>query len=490
MPEQQSPLRLSYEPDDYLCTWNIPDGKGGSAEHPGQLEVLSNRPPKGSVYGRLPLNHDESKEGVFSFSFPQIVEIPALSGTLANGGSVVLLDARITYWTKNQGHVTGSAALLGKGAEPFGRRTSRATFESESPLISTAKFQITALDAILGSAPIKSVKTPGIHPDNPKDLWSANLDLKAKAEWEDEGATLSVGYDGRMRAMDGYEFRLAFSPVATLTVEQGISLRVLIDDFVEPMRRIISIATGKPQDLTYVAVNFEENVDSHQVYGAGITQNPFASSSKEVRSSRSAIRAKGDELSLLDLLLKWRQFTADHHPLVETYGSMLHAHDQHPRSRFLLLIQALEGLHGYETQNEYNRRKADHLSEHKGVIDGLTDLVDRDTLQFLKKFLSRKPHASLDSVLTSMTSALPVDVMDRIAVTSLVENVIRDDSSVTTTENALRVVRNHLAHGVRGYDAFELDEVVQLLELTVRGHAMRILECPENVVRRVFEDSD
>ena len=474
-----------------MCTWNIPDGKGGSAELPGQLEVLPNRAPKGSVYGRLPLNRDEPQGGVFSFSFPQVAEAPTLSGTLANGGSIALLDARITYWTMNQGHITGSAALLGKGGEFFGQHSSQMTVEHDkkAPLVSSVEFQITALDALAGTAPIKSVQTPGIHPDNPKDLWSANLNLEARVEWEKEGTELSVGYDGRMRTTDGYEFRLTFSPVATLTVEQGISLRAAFDEFVEPLRRISSIATGKPQDLTYVAVKLTDTAGQYQVYGTGITQAPFASSARDVRTHRSAIRAKVDELSLLDLILEWRKYAAEHHPLVETYGSMLHAHDQHPRSRFLLLIQALEGLHGYETRNEYSRRRLDHLSKRERVIDSLNNVVDRDVMQFVKKFLSKSPPTSLDAVLKSMTGALPIDIMDRIAATSLVEQVM-SDPSVTTPANALRIVRNNLAHGTRGYDAFELDEVVRILELAVRGHSLIILGCPDEAVKRVFEESD
>ncbi|HEY8986058.1 MAG TPA: HEPN domain-containing protein [Streptomyces sp.] len=491
MPDQQTPLRLSYEPDDYLCTWNIPDGKGGSTELPGQLEVLPNRAPKGSVYGRLPLNRDEPQEGVFSFSFPQVVEAPVLSGTLANGGSVILLDAHITYWTMNQGHVTGSAALLSKGGEFFGRRSPQMTPEhdNEIPLVSSIEFQITALDALTGTAPIASVQTPGIHPDNPKGLWSANLNLEARAEWAKEGVELSVGYNGRMRTADGFEFRLCFSPVATVTFQRGVSLRVAFDEFIEPLRRISSIATGKPQDLTYVAVRLTDIAGQYQVYGTGITQAPFASSEKDVRNHRSAIRAKADELSLLDLVLEWRKYSADHHPLVETYGSMLHAHDQHPRSRFLLLIQALEGLHGYETRNEYDQRRLSHLSKREQVIDSLSSVADRNVMQFLKKFLSKNPPTSLDAVLKSMTGALPVDIMDRIAATSLVTEAM-SNPSVKTPANALRIVRNNLAHGTRGYDAFELDEVVRILELAVRAHSLRILGCPDDVVKRVFEESD
>ena len=177
-----------------------------------------------------------------------------LSGTLANGASVVLLDASLDYWSMGHGYVSGSAALLGNGSAFFGWSPTKTPAEmtNETPLISSVKFQVAGLDAILGSAPIKSVKSPGTHPDNPKDLWSANLDLEATCEWEADGITLSVGYDGQMRAADAYEFRLTFSPVAIVSLSKSVPLRV--DDIVEPLHRIISLATGTSQDLTYVSV--------------------------------------------------------------------------------------------------------------------------------------------------------------------------------------------------------------------------------------------
>jgi hypothetical protein len=57
----------------------------------------------------------------------------------------------------------------------------------------------------------------------------------------------------------------------------------------------------------------------------------------------------------------------------------------------------------------------------------------------------------------------------------------------SSTRSARRVARNNLAHGTRGYDSAMLDETVTLLELVVRAHALRLLGCPDVVVRRVLE---
>jgi ApeA N-terminal domain 1 len=460
-------------------------------ELPGNLDVRPNRPPQGSIYGSVPLQIEKVDSGGYAASFPQVIEVPVLSGVLANGGSVVLLDASLSYTSMRDGRLSGSAALLGKG-RAFNVIPPLAAPDYEvddQPLISSASFQLTGLDAVLGSAPISHVVTPGLSPNNPKNQWSAYLNLEATGEWEVEGITLSVGYDGRMRAMDGYEFKIEFSPVATLNLSQAMSLRAIFDDFIEPLRRIASIAIGGPQELAHVAVELKGHRGEYQVFGTGITQSPFKSSSRKLRTARSALRAMPDNTSLLEIILKWRQCASEHHPLIETYGAMLHAGDQHPRSRFLLLIQALEGLYGYETKEKYNERKSAHIAKREKVIEQGKNHLDEESIKFLKRFLLKNPPTSLESTLRAMVSGLPGNIMDRLAATSLVREAMSDPAAPTTPADALRVVRNNLAHGNRGYDVQMLDEAVRILEFIVRAHSLRILGCPDHVVERVFDES-
>ncbi|MFD1826782.1 MULTISPECIES: hypothetical protein [Mumia] len=55
--------------------------------------------------------------------------------------------------------------------------------------------------------------------------------------------------------------------------------------------------------------------------------------------------------------------------------------------------------------------------------------------------------------------------------------------------DALRIIRNDLAHGTKGYDAYELQQVVAVLERMVRAHALDLLGCPDKVVGRVLTAS-
>jgi hypothetical protein len=46
----------------------------------------------------------------------------------------------------------------------------------------------------------------------------------------------------------------------------------------------------------------------------------------------------------------------------------LHARDQHPRPRFLLLLQAIEGTHGHETKASFAKRQKKHTGARDEVI--------------------------------------------------------------------------------------------------------------------------
>lgn len=483
-------LALTYEPDEYLCTWSVPDGNGGWLKLPGSVDARVNRPPRGQVYGNVPLHDSSTTPGLTAFDFPQRIELPALRASLANGGTLILLDAEVLYWSPGSGHVTGSAALLGKGSGLFEMMKGTVEpAEQPAPRVSRARVQIAALDAVGGTAPISRVANPAL-PGAPKGQWTAHTNPDADVEWTSNGAMLRVGYTGRMRVMDAFEFSLRFSPVATLQLAEGVTLRELVDEYVEPLRRIIAIATGRSRDLTYLAVGVDGETGWFQVFGSGITQEPYESSSNAVRDVFTAVRAHTDELSLLDLINRWRLLHANHHPLIETYGSMLHGADQHPRSRFLLLIQALEGMHGAETREQFDQRAANHTERREAVLAKLMDLTDEglstQDRRFIKDNLQKRPSSSLESALVSMAKALPVNGLDALASTALVQG-LRASGRATSTSDALRHVRNDLAHGNRGYEFHELDEVVSVLERIVRGHALRLLGCPDSVVTRVFD---
>lgn len=469
-------LKLSFAPDDYLATWQLPTAAGGTFEAHGALTVEAGKPPKGTAHGDFDDALEHMAPGVTGF--PQHVEAPVVTGRLSNGANVILINARVTYWVTDQAIIHAAAAII-----------TLADVTSEEALFKQCEVQIGGLDAIAGVPPIKNTNFPkGI-----AGTWAAELDPKDfRQEWNDTGATVGLTYFGSFRSFDPYTFSMGFSPVAWCRLEEPVPLRQLLDDWVTPLRRVASIATGRPEEITCVTVYPEAGDGPEhkgQLFGLGITQEPFESSRDEIEGIKSPLRLKADGVSLLDLVRTWQKLESDHHPLVETYGAMLHARDQHPRSRFLLLLQAIEGAHGYETKASYARRQKKHTEDRDEVIALARGSLDARQLKFLERNISKRPPGGLEPAINWLARKLPGDVKAQLEATPLVAATTAAPVSARNAADALRIIRNDLAHGTKGYDAYELQQVVAVLERLVRAHALELLGCPDAVAGRVLEAS-
>jgi hypothetical protein len=199
----------------------------------------------------------------------------------------------------------------------------------------------------------------------------------------------------------------------------------------------------------------------------------------------------GDQVSLLHLLRCWQELENEHHPLLETYGSFLQVKGQHPRARYLLLIQSLEGLYGYENRGEDEGRRARHKERRQEVLGviGSCDSLTADHRRFIKTFLMKYPRGNLDRCLSDSFTSLPGDVMTKIARTSLIQNAVSRHGGDLAITNALREIRNDLARGSKGYPAHELEDVALILERVARAHLLRLLRCNAEIQERVLDMS-
>lgn len=472
-------LNPAFDPGDYLCTWHVPLEGDKFGDIQGLLTVQANRPPEGQIHGDLPIRWQEGPGEQRSVGFPQHVECEVLTARLSTGANAVLTDALITYWFPNQGHVSGASAVL----------TLDDVTREAQPAYSRIEFQVEGLDAVAGVAPLKSMSWPNMK--NLRHLegtWSAEGNPDSSQEWSDGDINLGLDYNATVRTFDPYSYRIGFSPVVRIEVPKALTIREWIDEWVQPVRRIVSICTGKVVDLTYLATRAPAGQPSArhgQVFGTGITQQPYESLQTRIRDWRTALMLKSDDVSLLTLTRAWQGLERQHHPLIETYGAMLTSHDQHPRSRFLLLVQAIEGLHGYETRQHYEKRRKRHEERRAALIETTKEHLDSDARKFLKRNLRKEPISNAEEALQAMISGLPVDLMHLLDATKLVQAVKQEEP--VTTVGALRVVRNNLSHGVRGYDPEDLHTVLQILERVVRAHALRLLGCPDIVQNRALQ---
>ncbi|MEV4481712.1 hypothetical protein [Micromonospora coxensis] len=464
------PLKPRLEPGQYRGRWSVPDETGALQHLDGDLDLPAGRPPSVSVVGRVPLQIEQG-DGFTSASFPQRFTHPLIVGQLRNGPKVLLLDVEVQSWHNEQAFINARAALVG---------TPRAVLDGPMTF-DTITTQITGLDAYAGIGPIKSFTFPADAQGFYEHPWQVEPNPDSTQTWTDEHATVTISWPSTI-AQEIAFFRMAFSPLLTIELTQPLDFDDCLEQWIEPLRRIISLATGRTEDITFLSVSrpvTDDHHDDFQVYGHKLDQVPFATRDTIVRKIRTAFRANTERLSPLQLLRAWQARRDERHPLLETYGASIVLPRQHPRSTYLLLIQALEGLYGHEHQAEHDQSVTAHMTRRDEALAALTQLPDLPAhiMKFLKKYLMRKPHSSLDKCLDEMFNSLPYDVRDELNATTLVQQVKQDAGKPLGLPEALRIVRNGLSHGTKGYPTQDLHAVVQILDRVTRAHMLRVLGC-------------
>lgn len=512
MPDpQRSPvLDLPFAPDDYLCTWHVPGLDGTIVHLSGMVELRESRMPFGRIYGELPLvSVTRAMETVVSF--PQVHDYPVVRATLANGGEMIVLDARVTWWPEH-GSVRGAAAAVRKRGNMFPiERSEPPEVEPEDVTFTRIRFQVGALDAVLGATPIGQKTSPREQDADQTWTWTAKTNPATPIRWKGTDDELVGAYVAKVNTFDFYNVSIRFAPVLDATTPP-LTLFEIVRRYVEPTRAITSIATGKSQPITHFMLSRTEDpthlsvpsgsrdsdtgtqepklhklMPAWQIYGTGIRQSPYESDSETVRAHASVLFCGEDDVDLLALIRAWWDLKEEHHPLIETYAGMLHAQEEHPRSRFLLLIQSLEGMHGHETKDDYEKQKAVHRERRSTTLARVRDQVERDDLRFIKDNLTRSPFRSLETALmwSFKLYAPEPSIEDRLAGTRLVKLVMSEEDC--STLGAIRIARNALAHGTRGFDGDDLDAINDVLDRVVRAHALRLLGCDERVFGRLFD---
>jgi hypothetical protein len=286
-------LKLSFAPDHYLVTWQLPSPKGGTFDAHGVLTVEGGKPPQGIAYGDF---NDELEIAAGVSSFPQTVPVPALTGRLSNGANALLVNAQVWYWFTGQARIDAAAAII----------TLADVRGSEEALFQSFEIQISGLDAVAGVGPIKSTTFPK---QGAAGTWAAELAADFTQQWNDADASMTLTYHGSFRTFDPYAFSMGFSPVLSCELENPLPLHHLLEDWINPLRRVVSVGTGRPEEITYLAVNPVTALGTRQegqLFGWGITQEPYESSREEIDKIGAPLSLKSDEVSLLELLRTWQ----------------------------------------------------------------------------------------------------------------------------------------------------------------------------------------
>ncbi|QHC71752.1 HEPN domain-containing protein [Rathayibacter sp. VKM Ac-2801] len=379
------------------------------------------------------------------------------------------MDTTIDVVLPDRAVLHSRAALVGRDHAPDGDLS-----------VNRITARVEGLDAVTAIPPIDKTELPIRMPPGTRHLdwsWKAYGQPDSTQTWADENAEVEIRFLNSYSAFDAYAFRVAFSPVVLISPAAPMRFDAVFGDWIEPLRRIISLSTGRRERLTFVSVTLSSAPDlaadegeEFQVYGSAIHQTPYASRGGDVGKLSPVFRFSPEDMSLLSMLRRWQELADEHHPLLESYASLIYARDQHPRSRLLLLIQAIEGLYGHENRAVYDRRREAHRARREEVIALLAQTHEQEVLTFVKDHLMKSPPASLEEALGRAFKAAPINVVPALKKTALL-------SEGDSVPSGLRQVRNDLAHGNRGYPAEDLFEVVGPLDGVVRANLLRVLGC-------------
>ena len=489
----ESALTLKTPPDTYRCSWTLsrpPDETTWQSE--GDVRLLGSRQPAGGVYGRAPINFSRSPSGGISYGAPQDFEYPVVYGELINGRDLILVDANLRVWEadRKSGFLRSGpnarfdawAALVGRGIP-----------QTSDVLVDSGIVQLTHLDAFAARSPIEETQYPEKPFEDEDPSFRAKYRQASYQVWSDDDAEVAIEYTISAAVHGGYQFHVTFSPTVRIELETAVPIKDFFTSWVLPLHGLVSAATGQNEDITYWSCSPVIEGDEHppaqrqfQVFVRWVTQEPYASENTIPDKHISSIRLAEGE-SLLNLLRRWQDLEKEQNPILNTYDINSLGPDQTPRARFLLLVQALEGLCGHE--DRLTGKWASFEAKRERILSECQPTLSGNDFKFLDRWLPSTPY-NLDDALTEMLRVLPTDLEPELAQSELVKTVIAQVDKVTTTVGALRYVRNQLSHGTETFEPHDLHVVAGVLSRAVRGHLLRLLQASGPAQERVLARPD
>lgn len=473
-------VNLPHEPREYMCTWHLPKAAQDTNEDQlvdvlGTVDLGVRRNPTASFQGVLPYASDNGRA-----EFPQTQDTDCLTGALSSGFYISLQNCRIKYLFPSYGRAEGEFAVL--SANPFKHNTPK-KYQS-------IELQIDSLDVVFDACPTSIEFAP--RTDDHDNLYKISIPTQNYLEWKNQGTQMRLGYAGRLRP-DKFNFRTSFAPYLRIDVEEPISLADWWLQWIIPLCDILEVINGKPLDIMYLLAFEDKDATgpkrrADQVFRYDILQDCIKIDDNKFNHIKPVINLQEDGVDFLNLITKHRELKTSRHPLIETYNINALSDDQHPRSRFLLLIQALEGLYGYEHKEEYQQRCEQYAEKRKLFLERTKPAISQEDFKFLKKTLPHRPASGLVGALSAIFKTLPKVIQSQIDCSEIVVQARNsfDDKSMSYAE-ALTKVRNSLSHGSSVYDPNDLEEICSLLDKIVRAEMFRVLELPDVVRQRMIE---
>jgi hypothetical protein len=112
--------------------------------------------------------------------------------------------------------------------------------------------------------------------------------------------------------------------------------------------------------------------------------------------------------ALPTLLRRWRELENGDNPFLGLYAFALLHEDLPDRARYLLLVQALEALHGFEHHRDEDRAQRRFARKREDLLDEVAALhASKPTLAALSNLLGKTRRPPLAGRLNELINALP-----------------------------------------------------------------------------------
>jgi ApeA N-terminal domain 1 len=401
-----------------------------------------------------------------SGEFPRVAHVDRLVGHLWSNEDIILRHLQLSEIFPGRYIGVANYALVGLGIQ-----------EVEDSLCGV-DFQVEGLDEFFWTRPLKQYQWPR---DPSSSDFSATMMDGTDTTWSSADLTITAGYPWKNEHLDGYSLSVTFAPVMTFESTNALSPDDWVAQWLRPFLRLISFGTTGPRRPSWVVFYAQEDESRQtvraQLYGLGITQDIHTAQRPMVYGlSRRPLFTRHDlPTQLPDLVKKWDELESSNNPFLELYR-LASDPDLPPRAHFLYLVQALEGLHGFEHRTEDDRRQAAHEAAREELITEIDERLGRQLSRRVKKMLDKRAHDSLDRRIKGILDMTPRAVVEHLEYHS--DDPIGSyysEGRHASFQEVVRRLRNDLSHGNYNPDAEHLRSWIERLDRLAQAQLLRLL---------------
>jgi ApeA N-terminal domain 1 len=311
-----------------------------------------------------------------------------------------------------------------------------------------------------------------------------------------------------------YSFALSSAPVITVSGRPR-SAEDWMRQYVRPLAEITTLATLRSQPVSWVTLHhtakefpgrlFAGGTPHHepkdlpvQLFAADIAQQPYDAAPMEApylisHDTGTLIRLGPDGATLPDLLAGWQSLQTTYITFFDYLTTALRA-SMSTKSRFLVLVPALEGFH-LAKHGDGPIPKEDFKKQRKAVLQRIGDLdgVNPGDVDFLTKWLSVYGSYQLaDRLRVIVDQELGEGLRERVR--ARIDPIPESLSSlVDQPEDVWAVMdtaRNRIAHGSDNQPtSAQLAALTRLAHTVAIGAALNLLGVPDTVLCAAIDQS-